>query len=408
MKPRSSTKLLIITNSLLAVSDSKNQSPRQITAICEGKKWTDLELKKAFELLSSQGAREVIVLAGADVSYSFGFWLKTDKKNLTKKIIEQVKAKVPEDFKSLEWSYRVNTQLKADFLVEVVALTTALSQKLQRLAANYHLKVLGFQTLAVNLAAQVAAQPSHIILYQGLETILVLAKAGMVLKVESLTKLNANSLKEFITYAQTTTGSVITNLYSSSGLKLAISSIQVAQLNLDPVTHMVWPQSKMMPVSDAGSSFLLPSSNIFRWLQVVALFLLVVLLSGSIAWYALQSDVTESSTQQVDQTQVTPQLPATNSDLTQLEVVIQANSVSDESVLELQQILAAESFTRLQLQQAESTSSALVVQHKEQLDQAVLDRVQRALNSEYVIDVSTNFLTADYEYDLVIIVPNSE
>ncbi len=381
-------------------------------------------------------------------------------------ILNKLKTIIPEEITQDNFDWCLASQSLAQpqdqAQIQCWVIPQTILNNLSQAIKNSNLKAQSITSLTLELAELTAnIQEPQLILWQYQEALGVVAHKGLVYYSKKLETTIDQEASKIIEYAKNNYNLIINKIIldgvNPEMIQLQNPNLKTVALTLNPLISL-WhkkmskgndeeilelhlPDTVPIPNNHEGAKPLkvepfTQKLKLAKWLNkkiVISLILILLFISiiGGIYYYQnyfkhnfLTKEITikpneaspiptkvELETENPATAEPTPentpaetQPPEINLDLSKLLLRVENGTGEAGAAAYVAEILKAEGFTNFSLGNAETyDSEQLTIQKKVDVPQDVIDILERALNSDYEIEVQEEVLTPDNQYDLLII-----
>lgn len=403
------------------------------TEIILDQAWNETDLIKAAKIIKERFGKKVLLLIGEDLSYIFYEKLLDEKESTTDQVKNLIRKQIPEDIHKLHWGYRLIDTDEEEAVAQVIAFVTQFVSHLQPALEESGLQILHAEPLSTSLATQLtdSAEP-RILLYQGMQNLALVVHKQAVVASETLESFSDSNLKSFLKFI-TEKKKVHPQGILVVGDPELSNDVSVKKVDLNPFLGILrnYQEKNQVKIdlslerkdqdeSKVDANEKKSSSDHRRVMVLLGILLLLAGITGGLLYAKGYLKLGNGKTEDQPQASLAPApetiTPTASSAASLIPISLAEYSVSilngsgkagEAGVVE--KLLLAEGFSEIETSNAENFDyTQTVVQLREDIPSEVYDELERALNSEYVMELQKERLIADSKYDVILILGSLE
>lgn len=398
-----------------------------------------LEIQKTHKIKSCR------ILLSEDFSYLMTISLNKKEDNLRDQLEPIIQENIPEQIKNIVWDYKITHKNGDDLTIQIEAILSRIYQELEQITNRLNIEII--EPIAVTLTESVKKDSAYLLLYSDVTSQAIAVYQGNILSSISLSDQSiSEQISQMIEYIKNKFQIEITH-FILAGKYIKIAP-QIGQVKIDKVSELhrnpilllskkniehkkdeallsLQPKTKLKK----AKSFVYDDSQNNPW-QLAVLFsivlslvitLIILIINKQNNAQDIQSPVVNNEAiieataiepePEIENVSATESSPAANIispeliDLTQYKIQVLNGSGKAGEASIVEEILLAEGFADFTLANADNYDyQSTQISLKENIPSDIIDTIDRALNSEYQIDLETAELPADSIYDVLIIV----
>lgn len=414
----SSTKTIVyLDRNIIRVGQIKKNQLKNEKIIAEN--WQTQDLTEIFKKIRKKISKSVCLLLGEDLSYVLYEKIKLKQGEVLREALVQVVTEnIPENIDNLDWRYKILAKSSEEITVQVVAFVTDIYQQIKEAIKAAGLKVEKTTTVSLAIASLLKNDDKPgLSLYKSYDNLALVIYQSAVIGGKSL-KTNdlEKELRELINWVKETYGLKVQKINKEKvNPMLGVPKINTmgeitGNQNKNQENNFSSNNKVVVKKLTTTSKRLILMLSLVVVLAIVLVVLLILkgwlpgFLQSKTNQELLSPQVEEINESSQNELVVSPSpspVPVVLSDYS--VQILNGNGVSGVAG-EVVAILKAEGFVDLETANADNYDyTTTIVKIKAETPNQVFDNLERALNSDYNLELQSDSLTDSSKYDVIII-----